>query len=150
MSLVVYNSSAATVLPTVGPDPSGLQTKSLNGQLEVFSRLKGHSEGNNPPWYQHADYSIYDPQGNELQHVDNTVGYYATAPRVITLPAGKYLIKAPAKGVFPLEVPVMIESGRLTSVHLDGAWKLPANTPGTQYVNSPSGYPVGWRLNGTQ
>jgi hypothetical protein len=149
-SLVAYNAIAAAALPTVGPDPSGLQSHSVSGQLEVFSKLKAHSQGNNPPWYQHVDYYIYDLKGNELQHVDNKVGYYASAPRTITLPAGHYLIKASAKGAYMLDVPVVIESGRMTSVHLDGTWKLPANTPATKFVNSPSGYPVGWRFNGSQ
>jgi hypothetical protein len=149
-SLVVCSAAAATALPTVGPNPYGLQSHSTSGQLEVFSVLRGHSEGNNPPWYQHADYYIDDRQGHELQHVDNTVGYYAPAPRPITLPAGQYLIKAPAKDAFMVEVPVVVEAGRMTRVHLDGTWKLPANTPATELVNSPAGYPVGWRVGGSQ
>jgi hypothetical protein len=149
-SLVAYSASAATALPTVGPNPYSIQSHSVSGQLEVFSKLKWHSEGNNPPWHQHVGYYVYDRQGHELQHVDNTVGYYASAPRTITLPAGQYLIKAPAKGGDMVDVPVVIEAGRVTRVHLDGAWKLPANTPATEFVSSPAGYPVGWRVGGSQ
>jgi hypothetical protein len=149
ISLVVYNAAAAAALPTVGPNPYGLRSQSVSGQLEVFSRLEGHSEGNNPPWYQHADYYICDQQGHELQHVDNTVGYYAQAPRVVTLSPGQYLIKSPAKNAFWLKVPVVIRPGRVTKVHLDGDWATPANTPDAKLVLAPSGYPVGWRVNGT-
>ncbi len=136
----------ATTLPPVGPNPSGLQNQSASGQLEVFSTLEGHSEGNNPPWFQHADYYICDRQGHELQQVDNAVGYYARVPRMVTLAPGQYLIKSPAKDAFWVKVPVVVQAGHVTRVHLDGDWAMPANTPETKVVFSPSGYPVGWRV----
>lgn len=137
--------SAAPVLAAVGPNPYAPQTVSTGGHLEVFSALEGHSEGDNPPWYQHADYYLLDRQGRELRHVYNVVGYYAQAPRPVALSAGQYLVKAPAKNGCWLEVPVVIEPGRTTRVHLDGDWKYPAGTPGAALVDSPAGYPVGWR-----
>jgi len=143
-------SSAAVVPAMVGPNPFSPQNSSASGQLEVFSALEGRSEGNNPSWHQHADYYLCDQQGRHLRHVDNTVGYYAQAPRVITLPPGKYLVKAPAKDALWLEVPVVIESGRITKVHLDGDWKLPADTSETKFVDAPAGYPVGWRAGDAQ
>ena len=145
-SLLVGRATAATTLPPVGPNPSGLQSQSASGELEVFSKLEGHSEGNNPPWYQHADYYIYDRQGHELWHVYNTVGYYAQAPRVVTLPPGQYPVKSPAKDAFWLGVPVVIQAGHVTKVHLDGGWVAPAITPDSKLVLAPSGYPVGWRF----
>ena len=145
-SLVAGRAVATTTLPPVGPNPLGSQSQSVSGQLEVFSQLEGHSEGNNPPWYQHADYYIYDRQGNKLQHVDNAVGYYARTPRLVTLPPGEYVIKSPAKDAFWMKIPVMIQAGHVTKVHLDGDWTTPANTLEAKVVLSPSGYLVGWRV----
>ena len=145
-SLVAGRAVAATTLPPVGPNPLGSQSPSASGQLEVFSQLEGHSEGNNPPWYQHADYYICDRQGNKLQQVDNTVGYYARTPRLVTLPSGEYVIKSPAKDAFWVKIPVVIRAGYVTKVHLDGNWAVPASTPEAKVVLSPSGYPVGWRV----
>ena len=149
VSMVVGRALVAT-LPPVGPNPFGLQNQSVSGQLEVFSSLEGHSEGNNPPWYQHADYYICDRQGHRLQHVDNTVGYYARAPRLVTLSPGEYLVESPAKDAFWVKVPVVVQAGRVTRVHLDGEWAMPANTPETKVVLAPAGYPVGWRVANAQ
>jgi len=150
--LLLGCSSTPVAVAPVGPNPAGgLTNNGGNGQLEVFSALKGRTEGNNPTWYQHSSYFIYDGEGNRLEWVDNSPGYYATAPRLITLPAGHYVVKAQAKDYFWVQVPVVIEPGRITKVHLDDAWQTPTGTPKTELVSVPAGYPVGWRagaLNG--
>ena len=48
----------------------------------------GRSEGDNPTWYQHTDYYVYDLHGKLVRHVNNTVGYYAKKPGQCDLPAG--------------------------------------------------------------
>lgn len=137
--------STPVVLAPVGPSPAAIDQAGSNGQLVVFSAWEGHTEGNNPVWYQHADYRLYDEHGRRLRYVDNTVGNYERTPRAITLPAGKYLVKAEADDYLQVEVPVVIKAGRTTRVHLDGDWKPPRATPGTELVSVPAGYPVGWR-----
>jgi hypothetical protein len=146
-ALLLDHATAAVILAPVGPNPSGLRNPATTGQLEVFSALKWRTEGNNPPWHQHTGYYLYNEQGRELRRVDNTVGYYAQAPRIISLPAGRYLVKARAKSIFWLKVPVVIQPGAVTKVHLDGNWKPLANTSATEVVSAPAGYPVGWRSN---
>jgi hypothetical protein len=137
--------STPVVLSPVGPNPAGRETTDLKGQLRVYSALEGRSEGDNPAWYQHTDYYIYSPQGRLIKRVNNRTGYYAKAPPLIALPAGKYLLKAQAEDYLWVEVPVVIESGRATQVHLDDSWSPPVNTPKAEIVNVPAGYPVGWR-----
>ncbi|MGA3266332.1 MAG: hypothetical protein ABSE16_05870 [Verrucomicrobiota bacterium] len=44
-----------------------------------------------------------------------------------------------------VDVPVVIEAGRTTRVHLDDAWQLPPDAPTTKLVSLPGGHPVGWR-----
>lgn len=136
-------SSTPVAFAPVGPNPAVVGTSGGSGQLEVFSALSGRSEGNNPTWYQHSDYYICNDQGQRLDHVDNAVGYYARAPRIVTLPPGKYFVKAHAKGALWTTVPVVIASGEITKVHLDGQWQPPASN--AELVREPAGYPVGWR-----
>lgn len=144
-SLMVGCSTPSTTLAPVGPNPNRVQTASALGQLEVFSALTGRSEGDNPSWYQHSRYLVYNRLGKRLESVGNTVGYYAEMPRLISLPPGDYLVKAQAKGHWWVEVPVKIERGRTTRVHLDAAWQMPPGTSKSELVSIPAGYPIGWR-----
>jgi hypothetical protein len=144
-SLLVGCSTTRLVVAPVGPNPNGSPARIGGGQMEVFSAMEAQSEGDNPTWYQHTDYYICDMHGNRVRHVYNTVGHYATAPRVISLPAGEYLVKAQAKDYAWVEVPAVVKPGQITKVHLDAAWKLPAGIPKSELVSVPEGYPVGWR-----
>ena len=137
--------SNPVVLAPVGPNPTRLPGPDDQGQLEVFSAREEQVEGDTSVWYQHADYNVYDSNGRKVRHVGNTVGHYDEAPRRIDLPAGGYLVKAPAKDFLWVEVPVVIEPGRITRVHLDDRWQPPANTPNAQLVTLPASHPVGWR-----
>ena len=47
-----------------------------------------------------------------------------------------------------VSVPVVIESGKTTEVHLNGQWKGPAGAPQGELVYSPSGFPMGWKAGG--
>jgi hypothetical protein len=80
-----------------------------------------------------------------VKRVDNTTGHYAEAPRLVTLPPGQYLVKTQAKDYFWVELPVTIERGRTTKVHLDDKWKPPTDAPKKEIVSLPNGKPVGWR-----
>ncbi len=144
VSLLMGCASTQVSLPPVGPNPERAGTKSSTGDLQVFSSLVGRAEGENPTWHQHSDYYIYDPGGNLVKHVNNTTGYYARAPRPVSLPAGSYLVKAQSTDYFWVEVPVTIQHGKTTRVHLDDNWKAPAVTPTGEIVHLPNGNPVGW------
>jgi hypothetical protein len=150
VSLLIGCASTPVALAPVGPNPVGSESMAPEGGLQVFSSLVGRSEGDNPTWYQHTDYYVYDLHGKLVKHVDNATGYYAEAPRRVTLPAGRYLVKAQANDYFWVEVPVTIERGQTTRVHLDDNWKLPAQTPKTELVSLPNGNPVGWHAEPTK
>ena len=144
-ALLAGCATTPVALAPVGPNPAGSRSRVPEGGLQVFSSLVGRSEGNNPAWYQHSDYSIYDLNGKLVRHVDNTIGYYEKAPRRVTLPAGRYFLKAQANDYLWVDVPVTIERGQTTRVHLDDNWKLPANASKTELVSLPNGNPAGWR-----
>ena len=138
------SSTPPVTLAPVGPNPIGFAAASGDGQLQVFSAQSGRDEGENPTWYRHTDYDIYNQDGKRLEHVHNGVGYYSQAPRVVTLPAGEYIVMARACDIMQVRVPVVIKPSETTSIHLDGKWRPLMNTPGAQVVTAPSGYPVGW------
>jgi hypothetical protein len=139
--------SAPIALAPVGPGPADYAGAGSTGQLLVYSAWQGHAEGDNPAFYQHADYYIYNPQGRLIRHVDNAVGHYEQVPRPVSLTAGKYLVRSRAKGFGNdwVMVPVVIRGGETTKIHLDNGWKIPAGVSSMQVVSIPNGYPVGWR-----
>jgi hypothetical protein len=138
-------SSPPLALAPIGPGPAGRGSMASGGELEVFSKMVGRSQGNNPSWRQHSDYYIYDLQGRLIKHVRNTVGYYERAPGLVALPAGNYLVKARAKDYFWVDVPVAIRSGETTAVYLDKSWNIPSDADTNEVVYLPDGYPAGWR-----
>jgi hypothetical protein len=137
--------STPTTLAPVGPKPNNFSAASGDGQLQIFSAVVARTEGDNPTWYRHSNYYLYDDQGRELEYVRNSRGYYSKIPRVLTLPAGNYLVRVRAKGSLEADVPVLIKPGQTTEVHLDGRWQPPAGVPDSKLVRTPSGYFVGWR-----
>jgi len=145
VSLLAGCASTPVALAPVGPNPAGSRSMVPEGGLQVFSSLVGRSEGNNPAWYQHSDYYIYDMTGKLVKHVDNTIGYYEKAPRRVTLPTGRYFLKAQANDYLWVDVPVTIKPGQTTRVHLDDDWKLRANVSKAELVFLPNGKPVGWQ-----
>ncbi len=150
LSLILAGCSTSPIaLAPVGPNPAGVTDTNLTGELEVYSALQTCRDGNefdvNPPWHQHTDYTLYNMAGRRIRHVFNNIGHYDEAPRVIPLPPAKYLVKAQAKGYLEVVVPVLIQAGHTTRVHLDDKWKLSPEISKAEIVSVPNGYPVGWR-----
>jgi len=150
VSLLAGCATTPVALAPVGPNPVGSERLDSTGELQVFSSLTEQCEGDNPTWYQHTEYYIYDVRGKRVKHVNNTIGHYAEAPSLVALPAGRYVVKAQAKDYLWVKVPVLIEPGRTTRVHLDDNWKLPVETPKRELVSMPNGNPVGWRAESTK
>lgn len=150
LSFVGCASTPVAVAP-VGPNSFGIATASSQGELEVYSSLsqqcdsQSENEGGNPIWYQHSNYSIYNKDGRLLERIINSVGHYDTDPRPVVLPPGQYIVKARATDYFWVRVPVTIERGRTTRVHLDDDWKSPTDSQKSDLVILPNGNPVGWR-----
>lgn len=142
---------APVTTAVVGPNPVALRSTSVQGELEVFSRLAKRTDDQNlestlPVWYQHSDYYLCDGNGKSLRHVFNAAGHYNSDPKIIRLPAGQYLVKAQAAPNARVEVPVIIKSGEITRVHLDGSWRPPGFAAKSQVVTLPDGRPIGWGM----
>lgn len=150
--MLVSCASPPITLAPVGPNPfAGRPSSTRAGYLQVFSRLSLQNDdqnqggsGGDPSWYQHTDYNLYDAKGKLVKRVGNTVGHYSTSPRVVALRPGNYTLRAQAKEWLSVKVPVVIEPGRTTKVHLDENWEPPAGTPKAEVVSAPGGYPAGW------
>ena len=145
-SIVIGCASTPVVLAPVGPCSTRQEASHPNGYLQVFSVMEPQSEGDDPVWYQHSGYIIYNQQRKRIKYVGNTIGKWDEAPQTVTLPSGRYTVKARAEGfryVF-VNVPVVIEQGKTTAVHLEEGWNPPPGPPGTEIVRASSGYAVGW------
>ncbi len=97
----------------------------------------------------HTDYDIYGPDGNLFKHVRNARGLNDGTPTAVHLPPGDYTIEAEAEqegGVAALSVvvPVVIEGGLVTNVHLEpsGTMGEPARG-GDDFVRLPDGRVIG-------
>ena len=104
--------ATSVAVAPVGPNPQSSFSPDQEGQLQVYSSLVARVEGNNPTWYQHSDYVIYDQSGNRVKYVGNITGRYAQSPRSVNLPPGRYFVRAAATDYLRVEVPVVIAPGR--------------------------------------
>ncbi len=147
--LLASCASPTFVSHTVGPNPFHTGTASVaSGHLRVFSEIEPVTEGydgGNPTYYQHTDYRVYDERGRLVKYVGNTIGKYDPEPCLVSLPPGHYLVKARAKDYISVKVPVLLEPGRVTNVHLDDKWNPPTTVGSSDIVKEPDGSFVGWR-----
>jgi hypothetical protein len=133
------------VLNSVGPGPTRPEAFAPKGYLQVFSDTETHVIGDGPPYYPHTGYSIHDESGKLVQFVPNHIGDMDESPSIVTIPAGNYNVVARSSAYGRVTVPVAIQSGRTTVVHLDRDWRPSANIPTNGLVYLPNGEAVGWR-----
>ena len=116
------NFTSNLTLDTVGPAPVSVHAASLDaGSLVVYSAFEVNADFNNEDPYRHeySNYRIFTDDGRFLQFVKNDNGTSVGNPTAVSLPAGKYLVKAHANGRGTVTVPVIIVNGRTTAVHLE-------------------------------
>lgn len=153
------------LLKPVGPDPALAAQSSGPGYLQVYSArerapidlntedfLWNNDFGKNEflHWTAHTRYSLYAPDGHLLQQVRNSTGMNDANPTAVKLSPGVYQVEAEAEDyndvTLNVMVPVLIEPGLTTVVHLDGN----SNTTiprkqSDELVRLPNGNIVGWQ-----
>jgi len=138
------------VKESVGPNPTIAASGEAEGKLTVYSATEEeHDVGNQTAYYQRTAYIIYNSNGREIENVnENNTSEFLALPRTVRLPPGAYQVKALAAVGFGerVVVPVMIEAGRNTELHLNGHWRPPSNAAKSDLVFAPEGFPVGWRV----
>jgi hypothetical protein len=94
----------------------------------------------------HSSYDIYDPDGKIVRHVDNRSGQFYQGAATVSLPEGKYLVKAQATNHGLVSVPVVVREGETTTLDLDAShFRQHKPTGAGQWVRLPSGEVIGMR-----
>jgi hypothetical protein len=149
MPFVAGCASTPTALSPVGPLPGNrvAAAKDSQGYLQVFSATeKSLPVASDDPYTfnLHSGYDINDDSGKAVRFVPNHASSMDEWPDQVTLPAGNYNIVAESTWCGQVTVPVVIQKGKTTVVHLDDNWWPPSNTPANQLVCLPNGEAVGW------
>jgi len=122
---------------------------STNGTLLVYSAFRRNADFNSrdPNRPEYSDYEIFSPDGQLQQRVHNNTGTILQDAASVTLPAGKYQIKARANGYGFVTVPVIIAEQQNTILHLEGGgfWPDESAFNQTNAVRLPDGLIIGWK-----
>src|SRR6266436_4130989 len=146
---VVLSACAAgrrsVALAPVGPPPLAHATRAHEGRLMVYSALDIGIPGGRDYVHYHSGYRIYSVDGKPLKYIANRVGA-SEEPGVVSLPPGRYTIVARAAAFGTVTVPVVIEAGKTTSVHLDGSEPIGSSENSeSRFVSLPDGLIIDWR-----
>ena len=127
----------------VGPSRPHFNSQKGEGALVVYSapEITDPAQAYFPT---HSPYAIYALDGKLLEKVDNRTGSFDQEPVAVQLPAGEYRVRARARNLGQVQLPVVIEENRTTVVHLDGRMRWdPALRVGEKPVRLPDGQIVG-------
>jgi major membrane immunogen (membrane-anchored lipoprotein) len=146
----VLVASCASAPPTmvheiVGPIP-GVANEEQKGFLTVYSRtvLTTPPPRDAPSVLSYTDYEIDAANGTLFEQVANG----DEEPTRVTLPKGTYTVVADSDTSGTVNVPVAIEAGKITVVHLEREkdWKeASARVRSADLVQLPNGQPIGFR-----
>lgn len=132
----------------VGPPPQTTPTTGRTGTLVVYSARDPKSDILDLPYLcPHSDYAIYSSTGLLVQKVHNSTDAIIERPANVSLPEGSYRVEARANGRQKVIIPVVIQAGRLTAVHLEPGTSVQNDVALLQSnpVRLPTGEIVGWR-----
>lgn len=135
------------VLAPVGPDATSRAEPGSKGYLQVFSATEKSPPitSDDPTYFDlHSGYDINDESGKSVKFVPNHASNMDEWPDEVRLNAGKYNIVAESTCCGLVTVPVVIQQGKTTIVHLDRNWWPPSKTATNRLVFLPDGEAVGW------
>lgn len=142
-----FHKSAIVTAP-VGPPPQITSTNGSTGTLVVYSARDPHCDVKELPYLcPHTDYVIYSSAGALVQKVHNSTDAVIEWPANIQLPEGSYRVEIQASSCQKVTVPVVIQPGRVTTVHLQPSPSVQNDVALAQSnpVRLPTGVIVGWR-----
>jgi hypothetical protein len=129
LSAWVALSNPCSADPTVINQAVGPMPKSFDGPtpggLVVYSKTERNPDqeetgaGDIVYYYPHSGYEILSVTGKHLQKITNHIGDHDETPQSVSLPAGKYKIRALSEKDGVLLIPVVIKTGRTTVLNLD-------------------------------
>jgi hypothetical protein len=131
---------------TVGPTVT-ISDEQHNGFLRVFTATAWMTDGDGPSQLNYTDYQVTAADGSLFKEISNG----NEEPARVTLPKGTYTVIAQSDTSGTVNVPVKIETGRITEVHLDGEWKeASVRFSSVNLVRLPNGQPIGFRAPHTE
>jgi len=137
-------SAPATIVhETVGPSPT-VVNEEHNGFLKVYSATTWMVDDDGPSLLKYTNYHIDAADGTLFKEVPND----DQEPTRVILPKGTYTVVAQSDTSGKVSVPVAIETGKTTVLHLEREkdWKeAPAGIPSADLVRLPNGQPIGFR-----
>ncbi len=148
VATAVLVASCASAPPTVVHETVGpglaVGNEERNGFLRVYSATEWTTESDGPSQLSYTNYQIDAADGSLFRQVIN--GDYE--PTRVILPNGTYTVVASSDTSGEVSVPVAIETGKLTVVHLEreNDWQeASAGIRSADLVRLPNGQPVGFR-----
>ena len=109
-----------TVLNAVGPETDTVQANDYVGTLIAYTATEQRADGAYTFRYPHTSYEVYR-DGHPFRFVRNGQTLELETPTNVTLPKGNYVVVAQSENDGTVKVPVRIETGRTTVLHLDGS-----------------------------
>jgi hypothetical protein len=146
-ALAVLGASCASAPPTIVREPVGpafaVINEEHNGFLTVYSATEWTSGDDAPRQLTYSAYQIDAADGSLFREVPNG----DQEPSRVILPKGSYTVVAESETSGTVRVPVIIETGRITVLHLEQErdWKASAGIRNADLVRLPSGQPIGFR-----
>ncbi len=148
--LPLFLAGCATTPPlvmsgSVGPAPRVEAVSEKQGTLVVYS-VWDIFPGGDSDYHYREDYVLSWPGDAHVRTVRNHAGTFEEGPVSVSLPPGRYQIRARAAGYGKVTANVVIEAGRTTIVWLDGTGPKDAVAPTAAQVRLPNGQMIGWRV----
>jgi hypothetical protein len=140
--------SRLTVSSTVGPKSFAAHSYGGKGYLMVYSEADEIHVGDGIPYYIHTSYNVATPDARIVKWVPNHLGDMDEAPQLVSLPSGNYQVVAKSTDYGQVRVPVLIQAGQTTRIHMEGngSWKpQKPSISNNGLVRFSDGEPIGWR-----
>ena len=105
--------------PIPATNTRGVRAELPQGYLLVYSATDTFDDGG-VPYYPHSSYTIYTADGKTFKRVENRIAPSDEIPELVMLPIGSYTVEARSETEGYIRVDVVVTSGRLTVLRLDG------------------------------
>ena len=131
-------------LAPVGPAPGiSVKAPANTGNLVVYSAWR-RTGTDDPDHRIHSNYDLLTEDRSQLLTVRNYVTPMLEDPAIVALSPGQYVVKARVQRYGLMEIPVVIESRKLTALFMDDS-TVPDVTPNqAERIQLPDGRVIGW------
>ena len=148
VATAVFVASCASAPPTIVHETVGpsleVVNQEHNGFLTVYSATAWTTDDDGPSLLKYTNYQIDAADGTLFKEVPND----DQEPTRVILPKGTYTVVAQSDTSGMVSVPVAVETGKTTVLHLEREkdWKdVAAGIRSADLVRLPNGQPIGFR-----